>query len=629
MKRKTTWLVVSFLTVSSLLVASCAPAVPVTQTTTAPTTTAPTTFAPATALPTTTSPTQENPKYGGIITYARRTDTGGFDQTYTGTGWENPQFVVNDHLLIGDWTRSLAGTGEFDFAQGLGWAASGSMEHTGSVAESWQIPDNQTITFKIRQGVYFHNKPPVNGRELDANDVAFAIQYMYLNPKNPLAYNVITAPVGQKLLSADTTDKWTVVVKTTGVAGAFFEDIAVKGVHLVSREAVEKYGDLKDWRNAVGTGAFMLTDYVPGSSFTFVRNPNYWMKNPIGQGKGDQLPYVDGMRWLIIRDLATELAAFRTGKIETMETEAYDDWANMMVTNPETKWARVNGATMIAVSAVFSSMDPMAVPFHNQRVRWALSMALDREAMIRDYYKGESVKFSLMIPSNSTYYTTFDQKVEMLQKVFGMKPEEAAWAKKAWEYHPDEAKKILAEEGYPNGFKTKTVIQPKDVDLLSIYASYWEKVGVQLEFDVRDSVTYNNIRDTKSYPALVTYSFPVIVTNPAKWVILGIPDDPQTPAKAWPPANAWNYWDPVILDYQKRSDAVYGQYETQYELFQELEAYLAWAMPAIAAPTPNTFRLWQPWLKDFYGQLVVAFRGHYAGFYFAWIDQDMKKAMGH
>ncbi len=75
---------------------------------------------------------------------------------------------------------------------------------------------------------------------------------------------------------------------------------------------------MQDWRNSVGTGPFMLTDFVSNSKATFVRNPNYWMKNPCGPGEGDQLPYVDGVKLLIIPDPATAVSAFRTGKLDLL-----------------------------------------------------------------------------------------------------------------------------------------------------------------------------------------------------------------------------------------------------------------------------------------------------------------------
>jgi ABC-type transport system substrate-binding protein len=59
------------------------------------------------------------------------------------------------------------------------------------------------------------------------------------------------------------------------------------------------------------------------------RNPNYWMKNPVGPGKGDQLPYIATVKYIIIPDLSTRQAALRTGKVDQMGGYSYDDASAM------------------------------------------------------------------------------------------------------------------------------------------------------------------------------------------------------------------------------------------------------------------------------------------------------------
>lgn len=89
----------------------------------------------------------------------------------------------------------------------------------------------------------------------------------------------------------------------------------------------------------------------------------------------------------------------------------------------------------------------------------------------------------------SPYFSTDDDLVEILQRVHGFKPEDAQWVKKMLEYHPDEAKKILAEEGYPNGFQTVMMLAAADVDKYSIIAGYWEKIGVDLSLNVKEALS--------------------------------------------------------------------------------------------------------------------------------------------
>ena len=92
-------------------------------------------------------------------------------------------------------------------------------------------------------------------------------------------------------------------------------------------DVITKYGNMNDWRNLVGTGPFMLIDYVAGSTLVLQRNPNYWQTDPIGPGKGNKLPYLDGISVTIITDTSTRLAAFRTGKIDQINALSWEDTA--------------------------------------------------------------------------------------------------------------------------------------------------------------------------------------------------------------------------------------------------------------------------------------------------------------
>ena len=79
---------------------------------------------------------------------------------------------------------------------------------------------------------------------------------------------------------------------------------------------IKEHGDVKDWRNLVGTGPFEITDWVEGSSITWTKNPNYWGYDE--KYPENRLPYIDGMKMLVIPDVATRVAALRSGRIDVM-----------------------------------------------------------------------------------------------------------------------------------------------------------------------------------------------------------------------------------------------------------------------------------------------------------------------
>ena len=86
---------------------------------------------------------------------------------------------------------------------------------------------------------------------------------------------------------------------------------------LENPDAVQKWGDVSDWHHAIGTGPFILKDFVPGNSATLIKNPNYWGYDE--RYPQNKLPYVDTVKFLIIPDDATALAAMRAGKIDVID----------------------------------------------------------------------------------------------------------------------------------------------------------------------------------------------------------------------------------------------------------------------------------------------------------------------
>ena len=153
----------------------------------------------------------------------------------------------------------------------------------GDLAESWSQPDEKTYVFKLRRGVRFHPKPPVNGRELTAEDVVLVDRVEAL-------------------------DRYTVKF-TVKEPFAWFLDMLANPMTLaiVARECVEKFGDLKKAEATVGTGPWMFDSYRPNVGYTLIRNPSYFLAG---------LPYIDRIEVVVDEDNASRLAAFLAGKYD-------------------------------------------------------------------------------------------------------------------------------------------------------------------------------------------------------------------------------------------------------------------------------------------------------------------------
>src|SRR5215472_7822787 len=133
----------------------------------------------------------------------------------------------------------------------------------GDLAESWSQPDETTYVFKLRRGARWHRKPPVNGRELTAEDVVYSVDRFRTIKGNP------NASMLKSLDRVEAIDRHTVRF-TLKEPFAWFLDMLASpmAVCIVARECVEKFGDLRSPEATVGTGPWMFESYRPNVGMT-------------------------------------------------------------------------------------------------------------------------------------------------------------------------------------------------------------------------------------------------------------------------------------------------------------------------------------------------------------------------
>ena len=202
-------------------------------------------------------------------------------------------------------------------------------------------------------------------------------------------------------------------------------------------EVVKKWGDTLDWHHAVGTGPFILKDFVADNHANLVRNPNYWGHDE--RYPQNKLPYIDKLRLMIIPDQKTTLAEMRAGRIDVADQISPVLAQEMRKTNPE--------ILQIAIPQTAGTIDPRhdKPPFNDVRVRKAMQMAIDLPGLAKTYYKGTVEPYPSTITARAL-------------KGWGFPYEE--WPqdlKDEYAYNPKMAKKLLADAGYPDGFKTNIV----------------------------------------------------------------------------------------------------------------------------------------------------------------------------
>jgi peptide/nickel transport system substrate-binding protein len=465
----------------------------------------------------------------------------------------------------------------------------------GMLAESWESPDPKTCIYHLRQGVHFHNTPPVNGREMTADDVVGTWKLHIVQTRSPHYINPTTPP--ESRITCTKIDKYTVrfdfpnpnVSPWTWVRSAFA---------IVPPEMYTTYGDLLDWKRECGTGPYTIVDSVTDSSITYKRFSSYWMIDPFFPQ--NKLPYMDKVVLLIIRDNSTMLAALRTHKIDHVSALTWEQGEDMMKTNPELKYRKILSTT----TPVIQFREELAgAPWGNQKVRQALQMATDSNAILSGYLKGNGVILTWPYMPNCV-------------GVYKPLEEQSAEVKALFTYNPDGAKKLLTEAGYPNGIKAKISLfsDPTYTDLMAIVKEQWAKINVTVDFEIMD---YGALTT-----AMVNHTF-----NDMSLIYWGNIGPTSAPAWAYRSKILYNYSavnDPYI-DEQANAALNTSSLDTQYQILRDLGPYLLKRCDYLPLPTPYLYTFWAPWIKQYSGEYIVGkYYNYRTPFIYGWMDQALK-----
>ena len=334
----------------------------------------------------------------------------------------------------------------------------------GDLAESWSQTDETTYVFKLRRGVRFHPKPPVNGRELTADDVVYSVERFRTVTGNPQAYMLAAVDKVEAL------DRYTVRF-TVKEPFAWFPDMIANPMTLaiIARECVEKFGDLKKAETVVGTGPWMLDSYRPNVGYTLVRNPGYFLPG---------LPHIDRIEVAVDEDNASRMAAFLAGKYDLgWEFPGAINRTDWIQIKDQVKRRRPTLQTAEFPSNVGSKiiMRTDKAPFADARVRRAVSHAVNRQAIIESVNEGAGV-FNAAVPS--------------ALKDWALPVDQLGEGSRYYKYDPVEARRLLAEAGYPRGFSTvmdfhnfgSTLL----VDAMQLILKDLKSVGIEVKLNQKE-----------------------------------------------------------------------------------------------------------------------------------------------
>lgn len=254
------------------------------------------------------------------------------------------------------------------------------MTFKGVLAESWEIPDDVTYIFHIRQGVKFHN-----GREMTADDVVYSFQRVLGQTEyGDIGALGSSASYYGGIASIEANDDYTVTITLSEPNAAFMANLTSSYGAIVCKEVVEANdGSLSAIDTMCGTGPFMYKESVVDNYITLVKNPDYWEEGA---------PKLDGITYYLLADESARLAALRTGDINLCSLSALN-------------LSEVEGDESIKVLS-YQSNNYTYLGFNlsnealqDVRVRQAMSMAIDRQAIIDYVYNGEATVSTFVAPA--------------------------------------------------------------------------------------------------------------------------------------------------------------------------------------------------------------------------------------
>lgn len=346
----------------------------------------------------------------------------------------------------------------------------GSSEIVPSLAESWEISgDALTYTFHLRQGVKFHN-----GEELTADDVEYSFTRQ-LSVEGAVNTDFLAQIKGasqllegtaDQLEGFETVDDYTFTITLSEPYAGFLACLSTPGCSIYNREATEAAGDQfgLDPSVTVGTGPFRLTDWTINDQLVLTRYEDYW-KGP------SELP---GVVIRIVPDTETQRMMFESGELDVVDLDYLPDAVDDFTTRYPDQI--VSGPR---VGTTYFTMNQNIEPFQDVRVRKAVQMAIDRQAILDALYGGRGQVENGIYPHGLYGFNSSLPEIT---------------------YDPEEAKALLAEAGYANGFEMQIAADSSASDAtnqaLEIIQAQLGEIGIQVEIQNMDESTWLATRNS-------------------------------------------------------------------------------------------------------------------------------------
>ena len=536
----------------------------------------------------------ETPRYGGVL------DVGTVYVTLSALSWDPVDWawksnhdygMVREQLFAGDLDKSIRKGGHYPF---VAEAYLPNDVLRGELAERWEWEDEHTLVVHLRPGARFTGRAGVmEARELTAADVVYTFHLVNDSPKKA------QSDYWGYIDGVEARDDRTVVFR--------FNEFNAEWPYrfgygyqssIVPREMANV--DPKSWRNVVGTGPFLLERYIHGNSHTYVRNADYWDRERLA-GESWPIPFVDAVKYRVIKDEATYLTAIRTGKIDILEAVRWIAVDHLRETTPELKWSK-----WLATAGNFVAMRMDTPPFDDVRVRRALNLAVDQREIAELFYGGHAEVMAYpQHPGFGEYWQPLEEMPPSVQELF--------------DYQPEKARALLDEAGIPEGFTFKVQVctcTASNMDLVPLLDAYLAKVGVRMEIEPMEYASFLSMMTTLNH-------------GPGYFMNNGH-TNPTTSIRKFITGHKWN---PALYSSEEFDTAIDTLMRTRDEaervkMTRALTIRLLEEAPSIWLPTVYNYTAWWPWVKNYGGELRAGAVRPGPIYARLWIDRELKREMG-
>ncbi len=307
-----------------------------------------------------------------------------------------------------------------------------------ALAKSYSISkDGKEYTFVLYPEIKFHD-----GKPCTSEDVKYSLERL-LDPKTAAPFRMFY----EGIEAIQVVDPTTVKIKTKKVDSNFLFNMARGDAVIVPRQAIDQLKSAP-----VGTGPFKFAEWQRGDSVTMIKNPDYYRKG---------VPYLDKVTFRFISDPSAQLAALRAGDVDVIAYDLAPENAPALEKDARFKVQKGNTTTDVILA-----MNHSKKPFSDPKVRQAITLAIDRKAVIQGAVAGYGTPIGSHMDPTNPYYVDLSN---------------------LYPYDLGRAKQLLAEAGYPNGFEAVLKLpEPYAYARRSgeIIADQLSKAGIRLTLEV-------------------------------------------------------------------------------------------------------------------------------------------------